>query len=484
MVFAILLLTSEIYSLTMFISFAFMTLQKCDTSCNTDVKDKAFYPVVDIFICTYNEDLSILKDTFNGCKNIDYPRKNIYVLDDGKRDSVENLAAEYGFNYISREDNTGFKAGNINNALKQTNGELIAVFDADHIPVSTFLNELVDFFMDKKVAVVQTPQHFYNLDPIQKNLGISKYVNNEQDLFFRVLEPSFSCSNATLVAGTNFVIRRKNLEELGGMPEDSITEDINMSIMLEQSGSKVRFYNKPLAVGLSPESFKDYIIQRMRWAKGTIQIFINKKSKNYINKLKITQKIPYYSGLLYYFLDLPRLICLIAPALFLVFGIKPVVVQFWPVMILLQLSYFVFKIKYFTYIAGEYRNILICDLYETTLWAPLLMSKINMFIGQIMKKTEKFQVTNKGSLSISINSSSNFGLIMPNIILLLFCLSGFYEAYIKFNMIPPAALYVNLFWNLYNAVLLTLAICIGIERKDNRKNYRIPVKLNAKFLSH
>lgn len=495
-----LLWIAELYSFLMFLSFSYITTQKCNCSCDyTDMdlyadqenqicsiddetnelscKNKAF-PTVDIFICTYNEGLDILLDTFEGCKNIDYPKKQVYVLDDGRRENIKNTALDYGFKYITRDNNEGYKAGNINNALPQTNGELIVIFDADHIPVKNFLNELIDFFSDEKVALVQTPQHFYNPDPIQKNLKFYDILTNEQDLFFRVLEPSISCSNSTLVAGTNFMIRRQFLEEIGGLPQESITEDMALGIKLQEKGLKVYFHDKPLAAGLAPENYKEYIVQRSRWAKGTIQIFMNEKIKKYLENMDIKQKLPYYAGLLYYMLSIPRLICVIMPAVFLIFGLKPVIATFWPTLFLFQLSYFSMKLFYFWFSANKYRNIVFSDLYELCIWYPLLSEISQMFLFPQGAKKQKFTVTNKGKLA----NAKNYELstILPNIILFTICLIAYFYTvprYIEIEYKP--ALFINLFWNTYNFIMLALAINVGFEKKDSEEDYRIKTDINA-----
>lgn len=136
---------------------------------------KTYCPSVDIFICTLNEPTDMLAATIAGCKNIEYPNFKVYVLDDGRRDEIKELTQMLGANYITRETNKGYKAGNINNALTLTEGEIVVIFDADHIPAATFLKETVYNFVDEKVALVQTPQHFANPDAFQKNLGLSDF---------------------------------------------------------------------------------------------------------------------------------------------------------------------------------------------------------------------------------------------------------------------------------------------------------------------
>lgn len=142
---------------------------------------------IDVFITTYNEPLSIIRKTAHACIALRMPHTT-YILDDGDRSEVAELAEELGCRYISRKENTNAKAGNLNNALRQTSGEFIATFDADHVPQPQFLEDLTGYFVDEKLALVQTPQDFYNIDSYQHRFDLkNKKIWEEQALFFRVI---------------------------------------------------------------------------------------------------------------------------------------------------------------------------------------------------------------------------------------------------------------------------------------------------------
>lgn len=123
------------------------------------------------------------------CKNLEYPadKLRIWLCDDGRREDMRRLCEELGIDYISRPSNEHAKAGNLNNALNHTTGELIVTLDADMIPKPEFLNRTVGFFRDINVAFVQTPQSFFNEDVFQYNLFQSRDIPNEQDLFMRII---------------------------------------------------------------------------------------------------------------------------------------------------------------------------------------------------------------------------------------------------------------------------------------------------------
>lgn len=476
LVWPLMLLFAEAYSFVVFAIFAFASINLRQKLPPLSAKDINFFPTVDIFICTYNESETILKDTITGCKNIKYKtnHKNIYLLDDGNRPAIKKLAADLGVNYITRDSNEGFKAGNINNALKYTDGELIAVFDADHIPVSTFLIELVDYFKDHNTGIVQTPQHFMNPDPFQKNLVVGKPLANEQDLFFRVIQPGLARWNSAICAGTNFLVRRAPLLEVGGLPHNTVTEDMDLGLRMRRLGLMIRYHNKPLAVGLAPETFKDYLSQRLRWAAGTIQIFLFNRGVFFKN-LTGPQKTFYLSGLFYYFFGFPRLIFIMSPILYLLYDIKPLAASFYQVGIFLAACY-ISKIYFFRKVAAKYRNFVFTDIYETAVCFYLSIAVIKTLINP---KNIKFSITNKGV----DNSKADLMLFLPQTILLGFAIASIivpiYHLY--HHIYTISALVVNLVLNIFNIVVLSFAIKVALEKPDLRKDRRIPIKIGAEL---
>ena len=468
------LLMAETYSFIVFSSFSFASINVRKNKLSTKTKDINYFPTVDIFICTYNESENILRDTILGCKNIKYKKANkkIYLLDDGNRPAIKQLAADFEINYIARTTNKGFKAGNINNALKKTDSEFIVVFDADHIPVSTFLIELIDFFKDEKIAIVQTPQHFLNPDPFQKNLDLTKQLTNEQDLFFRIIQPGLSQWNAAICSGTNFIIRRKALEQIGGLPESSITEDMDLGMRLESIGLVIKYYNKPLAAGLAPETFQDYLNQRLRWCTGTIQTFLFNKDTIFKN-LTFPQKCFYSSGIFYYFLGFPRIVFLLSPMLYLLFNIKPLSAPLHQVAIFLIVCYGV-KIHLFRKLAKKYRNFLFTDVYETAIAHYMSIAVIKTIINP---RTPKFTITSK---DVGV-AHTNYKLFLPQLIMLILALVSFifpvYELYKHIHSLEALAL--NLVFNLYNTIILIFSVDVALEKKEKRQGRRVAIKLQA-----
>jgi cellulose synthase (UDP-forming) len=195
----------------------------------------------------------------------------VYLLDDKRRPAMRSLAEELGCIYICRPDNRHAKAGNLNHAMKQTQGELIVSFDADFIPTREFLTRTVGFFQDPQVALVQTPQTFYNGDPIKHNLGLGGVLTNDQDLFFRLVQSGRDTFNCVICCGSSFIMRRQAVEKVGGIPTDTLCEDLLTSVKLQAAKYKVLYLNEALSAGASAENIGGYIDQRIRWGQGTLQ---------------------------------------------------------------------------------------------------------------------------------------------------------------------------------------------------------------------
>jgi cellulose synthase (UDP-forming) len=236
--------------------------------------DAADLPTVDVFIATYNESLSVLEKTMTGAAGLDWPAEKlrVWVLDDGRRDWLRDYAAAKGLGYLRRDDNSHAKAGNINAALKRTDGDFVLVLDADFVPQQWFLYRTMGFFADAKIGIVQTPHHFFNHDPMQSALELRRSLPDEQRMFFDVIMPGRDGWDCAFCCGSNGVIRRAALDKAGGgLPTSSITEDILLTMVLLRHGYVTRYLGERLAVGLAPESLGAYFVQRSRWARGAIQ---------------------------------------------------------------------------------------------------------------------------------------------------------------------------------------------------------------------
>ncbi len=282
-------------------------------------------PAVDVFIATYNEDWQILEKTIVAAQAIDYPHVAVWVLDDTRRDWLRDRCAELGVNYTRRPDNRHAKAGNLNNGLRlsagHTNAPYILVLDADFAPQKNILYRVLGLFADPKVALVQTPQFYYNADPIQHNLGATDSWVDEQRVFFDVFQPSRDAWDSAFCVGTSFVISRKAITDAGGFPTDSVCEDIHTTYLLRRSGYITRWLNERLSVGLSAEGLVEYINQRGRWCLGTMQVALLKDGPLRGSGYKLIDRLHYIHGMLHWIGKPFLLMMLVAPVLYWYFGI-------------------------------------------------------------------------------------------------------------------------------------------------------------------
>lgn len=288
-------------------------------------------PAVDVFICTYNEELPILERTILAAQAIDYPNFTVWVLDDGRRAWLRLYCQSTGVRYISRDDNAGAKGGNINNATlqsaKETNAPYILILDADFAPQRAILRRTVGQFSDPGIGVIQTPQFYYNADPVQHNLLASRAWVDDQRIFFDVMQPSKDGWGTAFCVGTSCLVRRDSLDLIGGMPQETVTEDIHLTYRLLQKGVRTRWLNERLSVGLSAESLSGYITQRCRWCLGTIQGALLRDGPFFGRGYTFTQRLHYFHGLLFWFCRPFILLLLAAPILYYFMGLPAILME-------------------------------------------------------------------------------------------------------------------------------------------------------------
>ncbi len=277
-------------------------------------------PAVDVFLPTYNEDRELIERGIVAAKAIDYPRFKIWVLDDGRRDWLRDLCAAREVGYIRRADNRHAKAGNINNALAHTDGELFVVFDADFTPHRNFLYRTVGFFFaDPRISIVQTPQHFFNPDVFQINMGLAEVMQDNEREWFDVILSCRDAWDCAFCCGTSAVFRRDAIREIGGLATESVTEDILTTVKMLPKGHITRYLNERLSMGLSPENVQRLLIQRRRWTRGHIQM-LYLLLKQYGSRLTILQWLLFIP--FHYLLDFPcRLLFALLPLIYLWTGL-------------------------------------------------------------------------------------------------------------------------------------------------------------------
>jgi len=443
--------------------------------------DRSCWPSVDVYIPTYNEPLSVVKPTILAAQGIDWPgdRLKIYLLDDGNRPEFEVFAHEAGIQYLTRGDNQHAKAGNINRALAKTHGDYIAIFDCDHVPSRSFLQTTMGTFLhDPRCALVQTPHHFFSPDPFERNLNTFRRVPNEGELFYGLVQSGNDLWNATFFCGSCAVIKRAPLEEVGGVAVETVTEDAHTALKLHRRGYTTAYLPYVQAAGLATESLAGHIKQRTRWARGMAQIF-RVDNPFFGRGLNLFQRICYGNAMLHFFYGVPRLIFLTMPMAYLFFDMHVINASATTIAGFV-LPYIMLSSIANSRLQGRYRRSFWAEVYESVLaWYIALPTTLAFF----SPKHGKFNVTDKGGRMDE--GYLDWSVSRPYIVLLTLnavaMLAGVYR--IAFGTGDElATVLMNVFWTVYNLVMLGAAVSVAREAKQIRSTHRVPMSMPATLL--
>ena len=434
------------------------------------VMDGSFKPSVDILIPTYEEPIFILKRTIIGCQALEYSNKQIYLLDDTKRFEVQQLAKELGCQYLTRSDNLYAKAGNLNQAISKTQGELIVVFDADFVPTRNFLTRTVGFFQKENIALVQTPQSFYNIDPIARNLGLDNILTPEEEVFYRQIQPIRDGAGSVICAGTSFVVRRKSLEAVGGFVTDSLSEDYFTGIRLSAIGYRLVYLDEKLSAGLAAENISAQATQRLRWARGTLQAFFIKSNPLTISGLGLIQRLAHFEGLLYWFTSISRVGFLIMPISYSFLGVIPIRATPREVLYFL-LPYYLIQLTVFSWLNYRSRSAILSDIYTLVLTFPLALTVVQVMLNPFSKG---FNVTPKGTTNEHFYF--NWKLATPLIFFFIVTAVSLWQnldlCLMKvtwaLTVAPETALQIKgislgWIWSFYNLIMISIALLILLD---------------------
>lgn len=468
--FSSLLVLTEILSFTQTVVFIILFWKK-EKEVPSAIFTSDFIPNVDIFIATYNEGVDILEQTIVSAKLVDYPidKRTIYLCDDGNRPEMKVLADKWSIQYLSRKDHEGAKAGNLNNGLKKSSGEFVVTMDADMKMKPNFLKEVIPLFKDELMGFVQTPQAFHNPDVFQHNLYVESQVRNDQDFFMRFLQEQKNKFNAVIYVGSNAVFRRKALESVGGFVTDVITEDMATGLLVQNEGWKSEFVNKVLATGLSPETFPELVKQRVRWAKGNVQVF-KKYSPRSLKNLSTMQKLLYVDGVHYWFFGIYHFLYLSFPLLSILFGIQVVDVSASYFLPIWFVSYMLSNMV-FSSVAGKEFRPMWASVGELAIFPYITMGVLKELF---FSDTTAFEVTSKGQ--VVDKTTYNWDMMKTQIVFLVLSLASLGVIISKVIANPLQALTywaLPLFWLLYNTASLIGALHISIDR-PRYKNELVP----------
>lgn len=474
LIFGCLLLFAEVYAVLILLLGYFQTawpLQRKPTSLPSN---RDLWPSVDIFIPTYNEPLKILKPTVLAALGVNWPKDKIkiYILDDGRREEMRHFAAEAEVEYLVRPNNLHAKAGNLNHALQHSSGEFITIFDCDHIPTRSFLELTMGWFLrDPNCAMLQTPHHFFSPDPFKRNLNMGENVPAEDSLFHGLIQDGNDFWNATFFCGSCAVIRRKPLLEVGGIAVETVTEDAHTALKLHRLGYNTAFINIPQAAGLSTESIAGHVGQRIRWARGMVQIF-RIDNPLFGKGLSLAQRLCYSNAMLHFMFGIPRLIFLVAPMGFMFFGFHLISAASLTI-----ISYVVPQLFHASIAnsraQGKYRHSFWAEIYETVLaWhiaVPTTLALINPKLGT-------FNVTSKGD--IVEKHFHDWTIATPYMLLMTINLLGICFGVVRlfwWNADETGTVLLNIFWVFYNLVILGVAMGTVKEARQIRSTHRIVI---------
>ncbi|KAA1151277.1 UDP-forming cellulose synthase catalytic subunit [Pseudoalteromonas sp. FUC4] len=472
------LLLAETYAWLVLILGFFQTINPLERKPVPLPKNTDLWPTVDVYIPTYNEPLSVVRPTTLAALSIDWPadKLNVYILDDGKRPEFKEFAAEIGVGYLARTDNNHAKAGNMNSAMRYTDGEYIAIFDCDHVPARSFLQMTMgQFLKDSKVCLVQTPHHFFSADPFERNLNNHSQIPNENMLFYGLIQDGNDMWDATFFCGSCAVLKRAALDDIGGFAFETVTEDAHTALRMQRAGYKTAYINIPQAAGLATDSLSAHIGQRIRWARGMAQIF--RLDNPLMGKgLSIPQRLCYINAMLHFLSGIPRIVFLTAPLALIYFNAYIIYAPFLAIFIYVVPTLIQIKATN-SRIQGKYRYSFWGEVYESVLaWYILKPTTVALF----NPNKGKFNVTEKGGLNDE--EHYDWGISKPYLILLLINLLGILVGVLRLFLGDPSqigVLMISMGWAFYNIIILGAAVAVAAEARQVRHSHRIKANFPA-----
>jgi len=429
---------------------------------------------VAVFVPTINESVDIVRRTLLSAQRVQYATE-IWLLDDGNRPAMRALATELDCHYLARTNNTHAKAGNLNNALAHTSADFIAIFDADHAPAPTFLRETLGYFSDERVAFVQTPQDFYNLDSFQHRHGDGDpRVWSEQTLFYRVIQAGKDRWNAAFFCGSCAVVRRKAIDEIGGFATGTVTEDIHTSIRLHKRGWRSVYHGHSLAFGLAPATAIPFLRQRLRWGQGAMQVW-RQEGVLFVRGLTLAQRLSYLGTILAYFEGWQRALFYLAPVIVLTTGMMPIA-EINSAFLIRFVPYYVLTFWAFEEVSRGYGRSVLVEQYNMLRFAAFITATFGIFMRRL-----RFVVTPKNMGE----ADATRRILWPQYVVLVLNTVAIPVGIVLYaggGYLPTGALVANVIWAAITLVMAVLAIRFSLRLASfRRREYRfpLPVPLNV-----
>ena len=484
---ALALLIAEIYGITMYVLGSIINAKPLYRPIRK--LDESALPTVDVLIPTFNEDDSILEVTLIAATQMDYPADlfQVYLLDDGGTDAKRNqadpdaaaeardrrqrlqaLCETTGATYLTREDNRHAKAGNINAAFARISGDLVLMLDADHVPSADFLQNTVgEFQVDPDLFLVQTPHRFITPDPVEKNLEVHRKMPGESEIFYRLVQHGLDAWQSSFFCGSAGILRRQHLDEIGGMPTDTVTEDAETALLLHGRGYHSVYLGKPMVFGLQPETFSSFIGQRCRWAQGMVQLFVL-RNPLFMPGLKPQQRFGYLNSTLFWFFSYARLIFLLAPCAFLLFGLRIYDADLEQFMIY-AVPHLIGALICANLLFGRARWVLVSELYESV---QSIFSSRAITQTLLNPRAPVFKVTDKGE---RLKNDFVSPMVGPCYVIFLLLVASLIAGYFRYQITPGQrdVVYITVGWATLNLFIVMGGLGVLLERRQLREAPRL-----------
>ncbi|MBI3975236.1 MAG: glycosyltransferase, partial [Armatimonadetes bacterium] len=428
---------------------------------------------VDVFIPTGDEPVWLVRRAVLGARAIRYPHQTI-LLDQGARPEIARLAEELGVRYVAFPGIGWSKAQALNQALRGSAAEFVAVFDADHVPLPEFLDQTLGYFEHPRVAFVQTPYDFYNVDSYQHRYDVEARKSwHDQVLFFRVIQPGKDRFNAAVFSGSCAVFRRGALEDVGGFATETQAEDLHTSIRLHARAWRSVYHNEILAYGLAPATAGPYHAQRLRWGQGAMQVLRHENPLR-LPGLTAAQRISYLASMTSYFDGFPKAVFYAAPAVFLITGILPVSAPAAPFLLRFGLTYGLLLGAY-KLAARGHGMALYNEHYNMVRFYTYIKSTVDLLVRRdrpVLREVE--------------SDAPPWRVLIPVWLVFLTNDLGVYLGTVRFagGLEPNAPAYIaTILWATLNIWLAIWAIWFTLKKVERRGLYRVPVAIPVRYAS-
>ncbi|MEX2184156.1 MAG: glycosyltransferase [Chloroflexota bacterium] len=418
-----------------------------------------------VLVPTYNEGIEVLMPTVAAALAMRVTHET-WILDDGDRPEMARLAETLGARYIARPTHEHAKAGNVNHALGIIDADFVAILDADHVASPDFLVRTLGYFDDPGVALVQTPQEFYNVSSFEHEDGATEQAADpadgarsehfhEQALFYRVLQPGKNRWGGAFWCGTGAVVRTTALAEVGGVATETITEDIHTTIRLHRRGWRTVYHNEVLARGLAASDASTYQLQRHRWGTGAMQV-LRSENPLIVSGLTLPQRLSYAATLLGWFDAWRSLGYLLLPVVVIATGAIPIRTDPATFLVAFGANFVLGQMALRVLSRGCHRPVL-SILFEFVRMTPNLLATLTL----VTNRKAAFRVTPKGRTSDG-RSSTHVPLLLTAVLVMSVASLAWY-ALTLMGATPtvyevPWAIHAAVAWMLVNVGLVWLAI--------------------------